>query len=486
MSSKEKKAAKNPFAAKTLKSGSYSLVLCAVVVVIAVLINMIVAALPTKITEPDISANRLFTLSDYSVQVVKGLKTDVTVYQLATESGKDTYVSKLLDRYADLSSHIKVELRDPEVSQIATQYTKDQVSENSLIFVSEKRSKVVDHSSLYGYSDEAMNNYYYGGSTNPDEFNGEQEITSAISFVTTDVLPKAYTLTGHGEVEFSDSVVSSVASQNIELETLDLMTEKSVPEDCACLVLYAPNVDLTDKELSAILDYLDNGGRLLTATISENNLKAAVPNFNKLLLNCGVKFGKGFLVEGDGSSFTYSPTYLLPQIDSHEITDPIEASGYHICLPVCANLQVDPAARSALTVTPILHTSDDAFSRVDTSIESAEKAESDLDGPFDTAFAVTSGTGDKEMRAVIVASPFFLDDNFTAFAGNINLLLNSLKWMCDLEENISVVEVKSLSSGGTLEMDESIGAMWMVICTLVLPVSVLCVGIVIYVRRKKR
>ena len=177
---------------------------------------------------------------------------------------------------------------------------------------------------------------------------------------------------------------------------------------------------------------------------------------------------------------------MLPEIESHEITDPIAENGYRVCLPICANLQSDPAARSALTITPLMHTSDDAFARVDMEIESGEKTDSDLDGPFDTAFAVTSGEGDTQMRAVILATPYFLDNNFIGFAGNTNLLLNSLTWMCDLEENISVVDVKSLSSGGTLEIDSAIGSLWMVILTLVLPVSVLCVGIVIYVRRKKR
>ena len=486
MSGKQKGSVKQAFASKSFKSGGYSLAMCAVVVVIAVLVNLIVGALPSKIAEPDMSEGGLFTLSDYSKQVVKGLKTDVTIYQLATESTKDPYVARLLDRYADASDKIKVELRDPEVSQIATQYTKDEVSANTLIFVSEKRSKVVQSSSLYSYSENAMNAYYSGGQSNPDEFCGEREITSALSFVTTDVLPKIYALTGHGEYTVSDTLTSAIATENIELDTLDLMTAKTIPEDCACLLTLAPTTDLTAKEQETILAYLDGGGRLLAATMTTNNLKAPTPNYEKLLLDCGIKTGDGFLIEGDGNMFYYSPTYLMPNTESHEITAPLSENNYHVCMPVCQNLSIDPNVRSELTVTPILRTSDDAFARTNVENDSAEKAENDLDGPFDVGFAVTKGEGEKEMRAVVLATPYFLEDQFSGFAGNVNLLLNSLKWMCDLEENIAAVEVKSLSFGGTLEVTDNAGLMGTLVLTVILPVTFLVVGIVIYVRRKKR
>ena len=489
MARKKKDAVQKTFSVKTLKSGGYSLVLCAVVVVIAVLINMIIGALPTKITEPDISANSLFTLSDYSVQIAKGLRSDVTVYHLKKSNSSDNYspyITRLLDRYTEISDHIKVEERDPEISQIATQYTKDKVSENSLIIVSEKRSKVVSANAIFGFSEDAVNAYYTYGSADPDEFHGEQEITSALSYVTSDVLPIVYALTGHGEAELSDSIVSSLSSQNMELQTLNLTTSQSIPEDCSCLMIFGPTVDITDKELAVIQNYLDQGGRLLAAVTDEAELQSPTPNFNALMQDCGVLVDKGYLMETANRSYFGISHYLLPFIDSHEITDPIAEKNYSICFPVCANLKKDTNARSELTITTLLHTSDDAYARTDLENQSQEKADGDISGPFDTAFAVTAGEGDTEMRTVIFATPYFLDERMPVLTGNTNLLLNSLKWMCDLEENISVVDMKPLTSGGYLEVSDTIAPLWMVILTLALPGAVLCVGIVIFVRRKKR
>ena len=482
----EKKSLFGSFKTKSFKAGSYSLILCAVALVIVILLNLIFSALPTKLTELDISSNDLYSLSEYSKTVAKGIKEDVTIYQLSPAGHKDETISRLLARYEDLNKHIKVEVRDPEISQIATAYTKDEVSANSLIFVTEKRSKVVDANSIYGYSQDAMMASYYGQQVSPDEFSGEQEITSALSFVTSDVLPKAYTLSGHGEFELPSAVQSSVASQNIELAELDLMIEKDVPDDCACLLIMAPDSDLREEECKAIEAYAEKGGNVMISTLVANMLKDKTPNFDKLVAYYGVDVQDSFVIEGDPSHYNLYPSFLLPDVESHEITDPIVESKYHVFMPMARALQESKNYRSSLSLSPLLTTSDDAFSRVDTQNPSAEKSPGDGDGPFTLAFAASETVGTEETRAVILASPFFLDEQFVGYTGNMNLLLNALKWMCQLEDNISVVETKSLSTGGTLEVDASSANLLSIVIIFVLPAALLAAGIVIFVRRKKR
>ena len=84
------------------------------------------------------------------------------------------------------------------------------------------------------------------------------------------------------------------------------------------------------------------------------------------------------------------------------------------------------------------------------------------------------------------ATPIFLDESFISYSGNLNLFLNSLKWMCDLEENISVVETKSLSDNGSLEVASTAFIVWGSVLTVAIPLAVLVTGVVIYVKRKKR
>ena len=90
---------------RTLRSGSYATVLAVVVLAFVILVNLVVQALPSKWTEFDISTSSLFTLSDTSKNLLHELNSDVTAYYLAESGQEDTNITRLLDRYADESSH---------------------------------------------------------------------------------------------------------------------------------------------------------------------------------------------------------------------------------------------------------------------------------------------------------------------------------------------------------------------------------------------
>ena len=482
----EKQSMRQALASRSLRAGSYSLAVCAVALVIVVVVNLIAGTLPARVTEFDLSTNALYSLSDYSKQIVKNVDSDVTIYHLTTASNEDAHLSGLLRRYAALNDHIRVETRDPQLSQIASQYTKDEVSENSLIFVSEKRNKVVDYNSIMGYSEQAQMYAMYGQSVAPDQFNGEREITSALNFVTTDVLPKVYALTGHGEYALASGVQTAVASENIELADLDLTQTKDVPKDCACLLILAPDADLAPQELDAIEAYWNAGGKLMLATLTKSQLSGETPNFDALIADLGLKAGDGLVIEGDSSMYYPYPNYLLPQLQSHEITDPIIESKYHVYFPNARELSAAGQKRSTLEIVPLLSASDASFARADMSNSSGKKSAGDVDGPFDVAYAVTETVDGQTANAAVFATPLFLDEGFIAYSGNLNLFLNALKWMCDLEENISVVETKSLTDYSTLEVDHSMSIAWGLLLTLAIPAAVLITGIVIYVKRKKR
>lgn len=475
------------FASRSLRAGGYSLAICAIALVIVVLVNLMFGKLPVKVTELDFSRNKLYSISDYSKKVAESIDTDVTIYHLTTAANENKQLSSMLRRYADLNDHIRVETRDPQVSQIASQYTKDELQDNSLIFVSDKRSKVVDYGSILGYSSDAqMYAMMYNQEVDPDEFNGEGEITSALSFVTTDVLPKVYTLTAHGEFELIPALQKAVTAENIELAELDLAKEKTVPQDCACLLILAPDTDLTQQELSAIKSYWENGGKLLYAVLMKSEQKADTPNADALLAELGLEPGDGFIIEGDQSMCYLYPNYLMPQVQSHEITDPLIEGNYHVYFPHARELSEMQQHRSSLQITPLLTTSEASFARSDMENASGEKAEGDTDGPFNTAYAITEDVDGKTAQAVVLATPYFLDQNFASSAGNVNLFLNSLKWMCELKENISVVETKSLSLNASLEVTENAFMLWAILLIVFIPAAVLITGVVIYAVRKKR
>lgn len=95
------------------KAGSYSAFAAAVVIAIAVLVNLAVQALPQTATQLDLTAQSLYTLSDQTKRIAVSLDTDVNLYLLALRGNEDDTVSRLLQSYAELSSHIHVSNVDP-------------------------------------------------------------------------------------------------------------------------------------------------------------------------------------------------------------------------------------------------------------------------------------------------------------------------------------------------------------------------------------
>ena len=49
-----------------------------------------------------------------------------------------------------------------------------------------------------------------------------------------------YQLTGHGESELSDYMEELLAGDNVETETLSLLSMESVPEDASVVMINAP------------------------------------------------------------------------------------------------------------------------------------------------------------------------------------------------------------------------------------------------------
>ena len=78
---------------------------------------------------------------------------------------------------------------------------------------------------------------YYSSSS---EFDGEGQLTSAISYVTSDETLTVYQLTGHEEQSLGSNFTDAIEKNNISLEDLSLVTMDSVPEDAAALIINAP------------------------------------------------------------------------------------------------------------------------------------------------------------------------------------------------------------------------------------------------------
>lgn len=103
------------FSTRSFRAGGYSVAAAAIVLAIAVMVNVVAAALPASVTKFDTTANQLFTLSEQTEKLVGGLTDEVTVYWIVRSGREESYLESLLSRYQSLSDKIRVVKKDPDV-----------------------------------------------------------------------------------------------------------------------------------------------------------------------------------------------------------------------------------------------------------------------------------------------------------------------------------------------------------------------------------
>ena len=474
---------------KVFQSGSYSLLASLIVIAIAVVVNLLIAQLPSSITKVDISSAQLLSLSDQTKEIVATVEDDIDMYVIAQTGTEDPVILEFLQRYAGLNDHLSVEQIDPIVNpNFASQYTDLDVSDNSIVVECGDRYLFLKPKDIYEY-DYTLYNVTGNYEDIIGTFKGEAAVTGAISYVTSEDLPKVYLLTGHGEAVLSDSFSSALSQENFDMTELNLLTVEAIPDDCDALLINTPTNDITAAEKEMILSYLQAGGDMMLIT---NYSETSLPNFDTLMAEYGVSTVDGVIFEGDTMHCLYGyATYLLPDMNSHTITDPILAGGTSTVLaPVAEGIVINEDYLDTLTFTKLLVTSDSAFSRVDTSdMSNVEKMEGDIDGPFAVAIAITD-TIDKEndvsSNIVWFSTGLMFDDTVNEMVSgtNMDVFLNSFGWMCDYESSITI-HAKSLNED-YITVPKIAATIWSIVLVGVLPLVCLLAGLFVWIRRKRK
>lgn len=459
------------------RGGSYSLTISVVVLAILVVVNIFASALPTAVTKYDISASKLYSITSNTKVVVNALEQDVTIYWVVQSGQEDAVIENLLGKYDSLSDHIQVVKKNPDVyPTFAEQYTDETVMNNSLIVECGERSRFIGYDDIY-VQEADIYSYSYNTS-----FDGEGAITSAIDYVVSEELPQVYILEGHGEADLPASFQEQIEKENIETNTLSLLTVDAIPEDADCVMIYAPESDISQEEKDLLADYAADGGKLFVAAGPVQD--GILENLYGLLADYGVTANEGIVVESDRSYYNgllrLGPLAPLPDLHSSPITDSLIEENYHPTMPVSLGLTVDGDSDG---VTQLLTTSDMAYSKLaGYGMADYEKEEGDIDGPFALAVSIdTAGEG----KIVWFTSSYFLDDmyNATSSGANANLGMNALSSLIG-ETEAMAIRSKSLNYN-YLTISESAASLLKVAMIGVFPLLYLGIGIWVVLRRRR-
>ena len=331
-------------------------------------------------------------------------------------------------------------------------------------------------------------------------------MTSAIISVTADKVPKVYFLEGYSDFTLSNNMnyLNMYLGNEInEIKTLNILTEGKIPDDCDTLVITTPGKDFDDIATNEILEYINKGKNILwfnAATTTTEDM----PNVNKILATYAVEpFEAGIIRETDaGHMVADSPDLIMPEVQYSTITKDL----YNSMAPIFVNatkININEEALEDEDVekTELLTTSQNAYYRTNLNLQTATAQEGEETGSFlvgaeldKTVVPEDSNTGESAVisKLVIFGENAFATDyqiiqnsQYSAImlGGNKDLILNSIAYLVDREDDITVRKsTGTVTYTATEEQDMVVKA---IIFTI--PAIIIIVGIIIWqLRRRKK
>lgn len=458
-----------------------------ILILFAIFIGINVLVQKLDLQDIDVTKNKLFTLSEASINQAKAVNEEIKIYLIGLGEGNS--LEDIVKQYTKQNSKITYELIE-DIQDRVDLKSKYGITEETQVIILESKSKnkILTIDDLYTYD--------YTNYTQIDVT--EQKITNAIVDLTIAQKPKIYFLTGHNEYGINTDMTllkAYIENEVYEINNLDLLVTGKVPDDINLLVITTPQKDLLDTELEMIINYINNGGKILW--MNDPTLKGkTLPNFEKLSGLFGAKFEYGIILEQDASKMALqSPNYIIPNIASTKATKNIATDGGILLMNASKITIEDEEKLEELNVSKeeILTTGDTALFRKDTNNTSTSKISSDEQGSFTIGAKLTKTIEDKEATLYMLSNNFFTVDYPIIvkdsqrypieFYNNKDYILNTIAELTNREDTISIRKDTGIITYTATEAQDRI----IKIVISVFPALIIIVGIVIWlIRRRKK
>ncbi len=492
-SDKEKKSGivKEFFKSRKFRKGGLSIAFTALFVVVIIVINMIAGLLTTKIPALtfDLSAQNTYELTQDTIDFIKTLKKEVTVTVLASESqymGASEYylmAGTLLKQYENYTDKIKIKYVDLTANPTFTnKYPDDTLSAGNYIVECGDKHRVLKTDDLFETSYDS-----YSYSTNVTGLEVEPAVTTAILNVTSDNQTKVQFIDGFGDYSSDAAAIKNLLEQNnYNVSAVNTLTQ-DIDSDTSAIILFTPTKDLDDTSLKKIKNFLSNNGSYGKNLIYvAPPVKTDTPKTDALLEEWGMKLGDGIVAETDTSKLLTNE-YVISILDysNTEYTEGLKNK----TLNMVGGYIVPVEIKNANTATALLQTSAqaklipfDANSDKNFDFEKLETKQYNA-----VAAGKKSSNSDVSSNVVVFGSSLMFSSNAIKISSYNNgaYLINMFNKLTDNADEGITIDGKDLekpSLGITTDQIDT----WSFVCMAVIPIVIIIVAIVIWVRRRNR
>jgi len=402
--------------------------------------------------QTDITDNASNTLSPVSVQLLIALPDDVKIMAYIKKGQSlRAQITQLVDRYHRIKSNLTLTFTDPDLEP---EKARDlDIGPEGLILIE------------------------YQGRTEKLRFIDESTLSNALLQLANSNEHWVTFLSGHGErspIGNSNTDVSKLAKalalRKINVQTVNLTTQSALPDNTALLIISAPKVPLLANEISAIQQYIVQGGNLLVLNDPDKT------ELDDLLQTIGIKQRQGFIVdENTPINGIKDPIFLvINQYKQHPVTQGLQTM---TLFPVVAALE--KIGKTDFTTDELLNSSQKSTLTVrNTSSKTDQQA-------FVFAYALTRTTKAKNQQRIIVfADGDFLSNAYINTLGNLDLSLRLISWLIH-EDRFINIPAKNTHDKSLQLTDTEINLMSFGFL-IVIPLVLITTGFIIWRIRKRR
>ncbi len=308
--------------------------------------------------------------------------------------------------------------------------------------------------------------FNYKGRTERVTANTEQDITNAIIKAVSGQQRKVYFTAGHGEKDPTSGerdgymgISDLVKRENYAVEKTVLAQQGAVPDDASIVVVAGPQNDFLPPEIDALKKYLDKQGKLLMELDPPDRPDApALTNLVALAHDWGIEVGTNLVIDISGMGQIFGASEGMPvaaDYPGHAITERFNVMTAYPLARSAAPVQGGVDGHNAQT---IVNTSPRSWAESNLKAIFSQQpakmveAEGDKPGPVSLAAAVSAAAPSKEptppttppdttkpeTRVVVYGDSDFASNAYLGFSGNKDLFMNTLGWLSQQENLISI------------------------------------------------
>ncbi|PYM14263.1 MAG: hypothetical protein DMD81_18435, partial [Candidatus Rokuibacteriota bacterium] len=377
----------------------------------------------------DLTENKRNSLSPQTIQLLRGLKTDVNAVAFfrSDQPGKRVAedLLKQYSRYAGGKLTWKVVDPDREPG-LARRYGVE--SYGTVVLETKAKSEKVTDAE-------------------------EEKLTNGLVKVTREGKRVVYVVQGHGEHDIASSDPSGFSEAktamertNYEVKALMLAREGKVPDDASVVIVPAPRTELLPPEIEAIDAFVNKGGKLLAMVDSGLVRPVQTQALAGELAKYGITLGDDLIIETNpvGRLFGFGPEVpLVQQYESHPITR--DMGGIMTAFPIARSVQAAKTPPPGVNVQALARTSPISWGETNRDeLVSGQVRQDDKDakGPLPVAAVATKA----KARVVVYGSSGVAANNGLGFQGNRDFFLNTVSWLAEEEDQISIRPRESRST----------------------------------------